>query len=703
MYVLLHVQLPYSNMLYRIILFWCLLLPFSGKAQNLQPVPQDTVPEEQRVRIDFSDSIWVYQRQQLQKLQGNVRLSQDSVEMRCDSAILFRETQVDAYGDVLIRQGDSLLIFADSLQYDGEAKFASLQGEVVLQSDSQFLYTQRLDYDLSLRLATYTTGATLISDSIQLSSVRGYYYVEEQTAFFRDSVLVIEPRFTLRADTLKFNTESRVVTFLGPTLITTDSGRIYCEAGYYDLINRKAKFARNAQYLSGDRKATADSIFFEEETGLYRLMGRALVEDSLQYARGNYLEYNQRTDSYYLEGELAEFKKDKQFVSGPSIRYNGETGAIITRGRTYFSDPPQILQADTVDFNDTKGEGLALGNVIWQDTSAQLTIQSQRADYNRNTGYIKALGGRNDRPELIAMVEGDSLFLAADTLLALPLDSLESGDEWQTALPDSLELKGDSLANTTPDSAIQDLPLDSSVVDLPEKSILEGLPLLKKELPDTVLMQEALERATAELDSLRSDTIIKTKAAEEGPSRLLLAYPDARIYKSDLQARADSMVYNTRDSVFSFFVEPVIWSDTSQFKADTIYVYLKNDQIHHIELIGNAFIITMTDSLYFHQARGRTIMAFFKEEQLHRLDISGNAESVYYVKDEEEAYIGVNRSICSNMILLFEQNEVDRIKCLKEPQSSITPMADAQRAEAFQLKGFDWITEGRPLKREDIF
>ena len=217
---------------------------------------RDTLPPaSQRVRIDNANSM-EYQRrgknEVVQKLVGEVELSQDSIFMYCDSAIIENSTRVFALGkEVLIQQGDSLAAFADTLYYDGTLKEADLIGNVVLINGDRRLFTQKLHYDLNTKIATYNTPATITDGETQLSSKRGYYYTEQDEIYFKDSVVVINPNFQLRADTLKFNTTEQIATFLGPTVMRSDSSRVYCEDGFYDVENNLAEFRVNAQYTKG--------------------------------------------------------------------------------------------------------------------------------------------------------------------------------------------------------------------------------------------------------------------------------------------------------------------------------------------------------------------------------------------------------------------------------------------------------------------
>jgi len=60
-------------------------------------------------------------------LYGQVQLYHDSSFLYCDSARI-EGLQVAAYGNVVIRQNDTVQIFADSLRYNGLLKTTDLYG-----------------------------------------------------------------------------------------------------------------------------------------------------------------------------------------------------------------------------------------------------------------------------------------------------------------------------------------------------------------------------------------------------------------------------------------------------------------------------------------------------------------------------------------------------------------------------------------------
>jgi hypothetical protein len=184
-------------------------------------------------------------------------------------------------------------------------------------------------------------------------------------------------------------------------------------------------------------------------------------------------------------------------------------------------------------------------------------------------------------------------------------------------------------------------------------------------------------------------------------SRMIIGNKDVRIYKSDLQALCDSMIYTQQDSIFSLHKSPIVWSDTSQFTADTVRIQLANNSIDKIYLLKTAFIINSPDEVFFNQVKGRDVIAYFRDDELQEMEVLGNGESVYYILDEAKAYIGVNKTICSEMRLNFGNNEITDIRFFTKPSGQFTPMKQANHDE-MRLPGFSWDIKRRPESVEDL-
>jgi len=200
---------------------------------------------------------------------------------------------------------------------------------------------------------------------------------------------------------------------------------------------------------------------------------------------------------------------------------------------------------------------------------------------------------------------------------------------------------------------------------------------------------------------MKSDTLISFEVSDSlGTKSILNAYNDVKLYKSNLQAMCDSMSFNTTDSVLSMYDSPIIWSDSSQFTADTIEIFLKDGQIDRVYLRNKAFIVNTNDSIYFNQIKGKLVEVFFVDGAMDSMSVTGNAESVYFMLDEQEAYIGMNKSICSKMSFTFEDSDLKDIYFFVNVNSNLIPMKDVNPDE--NLDGFNWQPRLRPKYKEEL-
>ena len=415
------------------LLLYCTSGLWSQNPNQLPPAktPQSTVQSDtQKLKIETAAVIEYFLRngREIQKLSGTVRLRQEKTLIYCDTATLDKDYAV-LRGNVVITQGDSVKAFADSAHYNAVTKISDLFGEVVLINGKQQLFTKRLRYDLGNKIATYTTGATMTNGNSQVTSRRGQYFVEQKEVFLKGNVVVTDPEFTMRTDTMTYNTEAQLVRFVAPTLISQRGSKIYTEGGFYDMNLDFAEFDKNPQYEKDGQLGRARKMRYEGFIKEYTLEGDAHIENPKkgENADADVIRYNSETEKTTLRGN-AVYRDSTRNIQGAEIRYDSRNKTYQLTGRGRVSDPPNIIEADSLDFNDVLGNGLALGSVIWQDTSSDYTVLSWRMDYNKKSQYLNAFGGfgstgAGGRPMMKSLIDSDTLFMSADTLTSFKPDS----------------------------------------------------------------------------------------------------------------------------------------------------------------------------------------------------------------------------------------------------------------------------------------
>lgn len=206
----------------------------------------------------------------------------------------------------------------------------------------------------------------------------------------------------------------------------------------------------------------------------------------------------------------------------------------------------------------------------------------------------------------------------------------------------------------------------------------------------------ALVQKYFELDTMFmiADTLI-SQDSELETERFLLAFDNVRLIKSDLAGRSDSLAYIYSDSTIHLYRDPVIWNDKSQITADSIKILIANEELDRVFLTRKAFNVSRDTIGNFNQLKGRNMLGIFKDGEINRLEVTGNGESLYYDLLNDSTIRGVNKSICANIIMLFEAGNVHKIHYLIKPEGRFIP-PHLLKDEDRQLEGLVWREEEKP-------
>lgn len=630
----------------------------------------------------------------------------------------------DAFGNVVITQPNGTVVYADKLHYIKDTRIAVLTNNVrMVDVKGAVLTTNHLTYNLNSKIGTYTNGGRIINQTDTLNSKNGYYFENSQDAYFRYDVIVRTPETNIFTDTLRYNSLSKMAYFYGPTNIKgKNGGNLYTENGDYHTETDRARFGKNNLYTEGSKFLRGDSLYYDGKLGYGRAIKNVVFVDTVQQG----ILYGQR--GIYL-------KKDESITMTEKAYMIMITKSDSTNNRADSSDSLQVDSLpdsspsiiDSLDKNEPTA-GQADSVYMSADTLYSRVILLK--DYNPIELNLQRDGGDLD------VEEDGSEFTEPDDSTAVTA----SDDSTRTALATTDSLEAISSQDSIAPNQQKDLSADSLM-----KTVLKDSLSTKQAAAE--LSQEAIKKAVAKVTKLQNDSIAKTQreliskelaedsllikkmdipkigqadssfalakrtalnkpttdsaTLDTAKTRIVKAYHHMRIFKSDLQARADSAYYGYPDSIIRCYGSPMIWAQGSQLSGDTIYMQLKNQKLDNMLLKTNAFIVsTQLDSVKFNQVKGRKITGFFTNNKLDRMFVDGNAESIYYTQ-EENKISGMTKSIGSRIKIIFDNNEVSNIVNIRKTETSYSPLAAIQ-ADKEILPGFIWKPKDRPKSKEEI-
>jgi hypothetical protein len=185
--------------------------------------------------------------------------------------------------------------------------------------------------------------------------------------------------------------------------------------------------------------------------------------------------------------------------------------------------------------------------------------------------------------------------------------------------------------------------------------------------------------------------------------RYFLAFHHVKIYNDSLQSVCDSLFISSKDSVFRLYYNPVVWIGHTQILVDTMFLFTKNKQPERLYVFESGLIVNKTKEGFFNQMAGKTINGYFVDGKIDYMRVKGTqAESIYYIQNEDSAYVGMNRATGDVIDLYFKKDDLTKVIFINSVQGKMYPM-DQIPDDQKQLKSFQWLDDRRPKNRAELF
>ncbi len=568
------------------------------------------------------------------------------------------------------------IVSADNQVYDatGEDERFISSGNVRITHDSIFMFCDTAVLVNGINLEAKGNISIIKNDTIRIFSDSLHYQGDSLMAYFIGNVVLEDGDQRLYTSFLQYDLEKDWAIYSDTALLIADNMEIKSKRGIFHLDENFVNFYEKVTIEGQDFDLLSDSLRYYTEIKRAIFLSSTLINQGSKriYSEGGF---------YDIDDKESEFFGNAQFVDGDktstadTIRNNEAENMTELIGNARFKSKDEEGRANKIISRKNEDEVELIGNAFFENPDNKVT--GDVILFNEKTNDVK--------------VSGRSVLSSPPMIIIA--DELDYRKDSGFALADGNVIWKDTSANY---EIICDHARYIDSIDYMKAYNDEGKPVLKNEVSegDTLLLSgDTLISYTIAVghDSIGIDT-----------HRYFQAFQNVEMINAEMQGVCDSLSYNGQDSVFTLFGAPVMWADSSQYDGDTIVMVMSESKIRQVDLLGNAMILSTSDFEYFDQIKGKIINAYFVAGSIDRMKVTGGAESVYYMKDEEDYYTGVNETKCSNMTFIFDDGELLQTRYYKEPTSKLSPMQKANH-ETIKLQGFNWQIIRRPLTLSDLF
>lgn len=492
-------------------------------------------------------------------------------------------------------------------------------------------------------------------------------------------------------------------------------------------VQAQQKKAKRVRLLNGE-KIVIDKKNSPDEKKIYGNVrfkhNNAIMDCDSAY-------FNKKKNSFEAFSNVV-ITKDTIVLKGDYLKYNGQNKMANVRNNVTLEDGKVTLYTDILDYNMETDIGYYpdLGKLV--DETNQLT--SKRGVYYQKEQKVDFL-------DSVEVVTPDS-FMASDTMVYYtntevveivgPTDiygtERDSTKDYSYATKGYYDTKNEILNvseriyirkenHTLYSDSVYYVKKDSTIF-LYDNIIINDLENSLTAYGDEAEYYENIEsfylsdypyvKQVSQEDTLffRGDTIRGVTTIEGvDTTRLLTAYNNVRMFRSNFQAMCDSISFSSKDSVIRMFQTPVMWHEEYQLTAQQVDIITKNKEVEQFKLNKEAFICNKVDSLYFNQISANNMIGFVKDRQLTKLDAIKNAITLYYPQDSLIT-VALNRIESRDLEFFFAKDKsnksrLKKMKFISKPQGVTLPLLGLKESD-MKLRGFVWYEEYRPKSKYDI-
>ncbi|MBY0488017.1 MAG: OstA-like protein [Flavobacteriaceae bacterium] len=423
-------------------------------------------------------------------------------------------------------------------------------------------------------------------------------------------------------------------------------------------------------------------------------------------------------------GDVQMVQGDTLFLNSKYAEYNGNVKQAYATGNVVMRSPESSLVTDTINFDRIKQEAYynSNGTITNRDntlksksgryyvqqkkyqfltsvvlTNPEYTIKSNHLDYYTNSGHSYLFG-----PSTI--VGKDNFIYTENGFYNTKKNVGHFLRKSYIKYKDRL-IEGDSLYFDRArefSSGTRNVKITDSI----NKAIIRGhYGEVYKAKDSLFITKRASVRYMMEKDSMfvhAKKLIVTGKTGE----RIVRGFNNVRFFKTDMSGKCDSIHSDQKKALTQLIGKPILWNFDNQMTGDVMHLIGNNktEKLDSLKVLNNAFIVSKdTIGTGFNQVKGLNLYGKCRENKLYDVDIVNNTEVIFYMRNDQNELIGINKNVSSKInMMMDDQSKIDTITFFDNVDGDIYPEKDLPK-NARKLRGFIWRGDERIKTKEEIF
>lgn len=433
--------------------------------------------------------------------------------------------------------------------------------------------------------------------------------------------------------------------------------------------------------------------------------------------------YFQKENYIKAFGDVQMVQGDTLYLNSKYAEYSGEVKKAFATGNVIMRSPESTLVTDTINFDrnlqeafyNTQGTITNRENTLKSKsgryfvaqkkfqfltavtiTNPKYTIKSNHLDYYTNSGHSYLFG-----PSTITSKENyiytEKGFYDTKKNLAQFVKNSYIKYKDRRIEADSLYYdRNKEFASGTN---------NVKITDTINKGIVKGHYAELYKLKDSLFITK---RAVA-INIVENDSVYihgkKLMVTGKPNNRIIRAFNNVRFYKTDMSGKCDSIHSDQKKALTKLIGRPILWNYENQMTGDIMHLIGNNEteKLDSLKVLNNAFIISKdTLEAGFNQVKGQNLYGKFKDNKLYEVDVVKNTEVVYFLRNDKNELIGINKNVSSRINMTLDKNTIDTITFFDNVDGDIYPEKELPE-NARKLRGFIWRGDERIKSKDDIF